>query len=93
MPYFGVAMIVKDEVETIAATLASVRGAVDFVTVVDTGSTDGTQQAAAAALAGTPHQLLEHPFEDFSTTRNWALRVRAPQVISRVLVGNEYGQG
>ncbi len=53
MPYFGVAMIVKDEVETIAATLASVRGAVDFVTVVDTGSTDGTQQAAAAALAGT----------------------------------------
>ncbi len=67
--------------ETIAATLASVRGAVDFVTVVDTGSTDGTQQAAAAALAGTPYQLLEHPFEDFSTTRNWALRVRAPQVV------------
>ena len=49
---------------------------VDYVTVVDTGSTDGTQDAVAATLAGTPHQLLEHPFEDFATTRNWALEVR-----------------
>jgi len=49
--------------------------------------------AATPRPLGRSHQLLEHPFEDFSTTRNWALRVRAPQVISRVLVGNEYGQG
>lgn len=67
-------MIVKNEVETIGKTLESVRGAVDFVTVVDTGSTDGTQEAVTAALAGTLYQLVEHPFEDFSTTRNWALR-------------------
>lgn len=76
-------MIIKNEVKTIGKTLESVRSAVDFVTVVDTGSTDGTQEAVTAALAGTPYQLMEHPFEDFSTMRNWALRVN--------LAGSLYG--
>lgn len=55
---------------------------VDYVTLVDTGSTDGTQEAVAATLAGTPHQLLEHPFEDFATTRNWALEVSMQAALS-----------
>ena len=40
-------MIVKDEAATIQTTLASMRDHIDDWTIVDTGSTDGTQ-------AGTP---------------------------------------
>ena len=39
---------------------------------------DGTQETIEKAMAGVPGQLLEHEFVDFSTTRNWALRVRPP---------------
>ena len=37
---------------------------------------DGTQETIKKALAGIPGQLLSEKFVDFSTTRNWALRVR-----------------
>ena len=43
----GLVMIVKDEAATIQTTLASMRDHIDDWTIVDTGSTDGTQ-------AGTP---------------------------------------
>lgn len=36
-------MIVKNEVGTINKTLASMRDMIDYWTLVDTGSTDGTQ--------------------------------------------------
>lgn len=36
-------MIVKNEVATINKTLASMRDMIDYWTIVDTGSTDGTQ--------------------------------------------------
>ena len=39
----GLVMIVKDEVATINITLGSMRGHIDEWTIVDTGSTDGTQ--------------------------------------------------
>ena len=39
-------MIVKDEAATIQTTLASVRDHTDDWTIVDTGSTDGTQAGA-----------------------------------------------
>ena len=39
----GLVMIVKDEVATINITLGSLRDHIDYWTIVDTGSTDGTQ--------------------------------------------------
>ena len=38
---------------------------------------DGTQETIKKALAGVPGKLLSEEFVDFSTTRNWALRVRS----------------
>ncbi len=75
-PLLGLVMIVKDENATIEATLASVKGDIDYWTIVDTGSKDGTQATIKAAMVGVPGQLLSEPFADFSTTRNFALRVR-----------------
>ncbi|KAK9827659.1 hypothetical protein WJX81_004467 [Elliptochloris bilobata] len=89
-PYLGVAMIVKNEAGTIGQTLEGVRGAVDYVTVVDTGSTDGTQEAVKSALAGTPHQLLEHPFEDFATTRNWALQAHGNKTAYCLMIDADF---
>lgn len=39
------------------------------------GCADGTQDTIVQALEGIPGQLHSHEFVDFSTTRNWALRV------------------
>ena len=42
-------MIVKNEAASINATLASMRADLDYWTIVDTGSTDGTQVHVAAS--------------------------------------------
>lgn len=74
-PLLGLVMIVKNENATIATTLDSVKHDIDYWTIVDTGSTDGTQDTVEATMGGIPGQLLSEPFLDFSTTRNFALRV------------------
>jgi hypothetical protein len=66
-------MIVKDEVETLGSTLASVKPFVDRWVLLDTGSTDGTQDLIRRSLDGVPGELHEEPFVDFATTRNRAL--------------------
>ncbi len=63
-------MIVRDEEQTLGACLRSVRGAVDQMVVVDTGSRDATVQVARAAGAEV------HTFtwcDDFAAARNASL--------------------
>ncbi|EIE22202.1 hypothetical protein COCSUDRAFT_42571 [Coccomyxa subellipsoidea C-169] len=73
-PLLGLVMILKNENATIAATLESVKHDIDYWTIVDTGSTDGTQDTISKIMADVPGQLLSEPFVDFSTTRNYALK-------------------
>ena len=42
-PLLGLVMIIKNENATIETTLESVKHDIDYWTIVDTGSTDGTQ--------------------------------------------------
>ncbi len=42
-PLLGLVMIIKNENATIEKTLESVKHDIDYWTIVDTGSTDGTQ--------------------------------------------------
>ncbi len=67
----SLAMIVKNEEEHIARCLESVRGIVDEIIVVDTGSTDKTKEIAKSYGASV------YDFEwvnDFSAARNFSIQ-------------------
>ncbi len=66
-------MIVKDEAPVIRRCLASVRPVLDTWVVVDTGSSDGTQEIVRAALRDLPGELVERPWVDFAHNRSEAL--------------------
>jgi glycosyltransferase involved in cell wall biosynthesis len=72
-------MIVKNEAHVIARCLASVRPLITAWTVVDTGSTDGTQGLVREALLGLPGELHQRPWRDFATNRNEALELAEAQ--------------
>ncbi|WP_420998361.1 glycosyltransferase [Cupriavidus sp. 30B13] len=66
-------MIVKNEAPVIARCLASVKPWIDRWAIVDTGSTDGTQELVRACMDGLPGELHERPWVDFAHNRNEAL--------------------
>ena len=69
-PRLTAAVIVKDEAEHLAGCLASLRGAVDEIVVVDTGSTDGS----VAVAQGFGAVVLHHEWAgNFSDARNRGL--------------------
>lgn len=66
-------MIVKNEAQSIRATIESVRDVVDHYTILDTGSTDETISIIQSAFGGVPGMVHQGQFTDYSTTRNLAL--------------------
>ena len=69
MAEISLCMIVRDERETLARCLDSVRDAVDEIIIVDTGSKDETREIA---LRYTPHVYDFSWRDDFSAARNEA---------------------
>lgn len=69
-PRLSAAMILKNEEDRLPACLESIRGIVDEIVVVDTGSTDRTCEIAAAHGARIYHHPWQH---DFSLHRNQSL--------------------
>ncbi len=74
-PLLSLVMIVKDEAAGIEATIASVREHVDRYDILDTGSTDGTQDLIRRAFGVLPGEVYEEPFVDYGTTRNRAFEL------------------
>lgn len=68
-------MIVKNEARVIERSLASVKEIIDYWVIVDTGSTDGTQQLILELLKDIPGELHERPWIDFAHNRNEALKL------------------
>ncbi|MFL6107251.1 MAG: glycosyltransferase [Marmoricola sp.] len=66
-------MIVKNEAHVIRRCLDSVRPLIDSWVIVDTGSTDGTQDLIREVLADLPGQLHERPWRDFGHNRSEAI--------------------
>jgi hypothetical protein len=66
-------MIVKNESAVIRRCLDSVRPIIDRWVIVDTGSTDGTQDIIREHLHDLPGELHERPWRDFAHNRSEAL--------------------
>jgi glycosyltransferase involved in cell wall biosynthesis len=85
----SVALITQDEAENLPRTLKSVRFA-DEIVVVDSGSSDGTQELARAAGA----RVFEEPWKGFAAQKNaaiehttceWVLSLDADEEVSAEL--------
>lgn len=80
-PLLTLCMMVKDEAHTIARTLQSAKPWIDRWCILDTGSTDGTQQVIRDVMLEEPHASLgsvhSAPFVDFATSRNRLLDIAA----------------
>jgi glycosyltransferase involved in cell wall biosynthesis len=63
-------VLTKDCITTIEAAVTSLLRATAFVLVVDSMSTDGTREVAAASGA----MVVQREFDSFSGQRNWALQ-------------------
>ena len=68
-------MIVKDEKGVISACLDSVKPIIDYWVIVDTGSTDGTQEYIKEYMKDIPGELHERPWKNFAHNRNEALQL------------------
>ncbi len=72
-------MIVKNEAGVIRRCLDSVMPFIDRWVIVDTGSTDGTQDIIASHLRGLPGQLHSAKWKDFGSNRTEAIKFAAGQ--------------
>jgi len=89
MPTIGLNMIVKNEAKIILNCLASVRSLVDYVLIVDTGSTDGTQNLIRNFLQqeGIAGEVIDEPWRNFADNRTSALQaLRRVQDVDYALV-------
>jgi len=68
-------MIVKNESHVIERCLKSVKPLIDYWVIVDTGSTDGTQEIIKNFMSDVPGELYESPWVDFAHNRNEALQL------------------
>ncbi|MBS4167622.1 glycosyltransferase [Parachlamydia sp. AcF125] len=68
-------MIVKNESAVIQRCLASVKPLIDYWVIVDTGSTDGTQEMIQAFMKDIPGELHERPWKNFGHNRTEALEL------------------
>src|ERR1700722_17972902 len=65
-------MIVKNESKVIQRCLDSVKPHIDYWVIVDTGSTDGTQEIIKKHMKGIPGKLYERPWKNFGESRSEA---------------------
>lgn len=68
-------MIVRNEAAVIQRCLASLKHLIDYWVIVDTGSTDGTQDLVREFMKDVPGELYERPWRNFGENRTEALEL------------------
>jgi GR25 family glycosyltransferase involved in LPS biosynthesis len=89
MSTIGLCMIVKNEAKVILTCLGSALPLVDYVLVVDTGSTDGTQEIIRNFLKerGVQGAVIDEPWRDFAYNRTFALeRLREVETVDYAMI-------
>jgi hypothetical protein len=90
-PTIGLCMIVKNEAPVIRRCLDSVLPAISHWVIVDTGSTDGTQDIIRAHLSNVPGVLYEREWQDFAHNRSESLALaRAHTDYSLVIDADDF---
>ena len=81
-------MIVKNESKTIQRCVESVEKFIDYWVIVDTGSTDGTQEIITNLMKekGIPGELHERSWVDYSTNRNQSLELSEGKADYRLII-------
>ena len=71
----SLSVIVKNEAKVIERMLSTIWPILDYYIVVDTGSTDGTQDIVRKFFdeKGIPGEVIEHEWKNFEVARNTAL--------------------
>src|SRR5439155_3641481 len=83
-------LIVKNESQVIRRCLDSLRGIVQAVVIVDTGSTDDTVAVIRSLDYPVPIQLHQRPWQDFAHNRTEQLRLAAPTADYLLLLDADY---
>jgi len=92
-PLLGLVMIVRNEAKRISEVLASYLEHIDSYTILDTGSTDGTQELIINGLDGIPGVLYEEPFIDFAASRNRALELHGTSTVFSMMPNGDVLSG
>ena len=81
-------MIVKNEAEVIKKCIDSVSGIINYWVIVDTGSTDGTQELIKEIMASynIPGELHERAWVDFGTNRTQSLQLSKGKCDYRLII-------
>lgn len=83
-------MIVKNSGQLLKSVLENVKPYIDRWTILDTGSTDGTQTVIRETLNGVNGCLYEEPFIDFLTTRNRSLELSSKSCKYIIILDDSY---
>lgn len=83
-------MIVKNSGKILQSVLENIKPNIDHWTILDTGSTDGTQDVIKNTLKDVDGNLYEEPFIDFLTTRNRSLELSRKNCKYTIILDDSY---
>jgi len=90
MKLLQLVMIVKNGSEPLKNTLLAIKDYIDNWTILDTGSTDGSQDCIREILRDIPGNLYEEPFIDFEVSRNRSLELAGANCEYNIILDDSY---